>query len=118
MSDNKIQVKVSEVLALLDAGKDRKAIAAHYGVSASAVASLFKHPDLKSKKARKPSPFEILPEGDVENVKDTDGGDDINQEAIPGNIQDVVNVEEAEEVVEMEETETIDSNTTTDKWVD
>ena len=47
------KVKVSEVLAMLESGKDRKDIAAHYGLNANQTKDLFNHPKLKGKKTKK-----------------------------------------------------------------
>jgi len=47
------KVKVSEVLQMLENGKDRKAIAAHYGLNANQTKDLFQHPKLKGKKTLK-----------------------------------------------------------------
>lgn len=47
-------IKVSDVLALLDAGKSRKEIAEHYGrTQAEMQVQIWNHPKLKNKKAKK-----------------------------------------------------------------
>ena len=47
----KPQVKVSDVLELLNQGKDRKEIAEHYGIPVSVMArTVWQHPKLKNKK--------------------------------------------------------------------
>ena len=47
------KVKVSDVLKMLEEGKDRKDIAAHYGLNANQTKDLFGHPKLKGKKTKK-----------------------------------------------------------------
>ncbi len=69
MSD-KVEVKVSEVLEMLEKGKTREDIGKHYGFTKSDVAELFKHPSLKGKKTKKikEKPF-IIVDDTVENKK-------------------------------------------------
>ena len=52
-------IKISEVLALLDEGKSREEIAEHYGISMPDCRRLFKHEKLKGKKAKKQPSFSI-----------------------------------------------------------
>lgn len=55
MSDNteKKQVKISEVLLMLESGKDRKTIRKELGLNAAQGSVLFKHEALKGKRVRK-----------------------------------------------------------------
>lgn len=60
----KPQVKVSDVLELLNQGKDRKEIAEHYGIPVSVMArTVWQHPKLKNKKAKKQ--YDIVIEDDT-----------------------------------------------------
>lgn len=60
-TEEKPKIKISDVLDLLAAGQDRKAIRAHYGLTAGQTLALFKHPQLLGRKVIKPVelPFEL-----------------------------------------------------------
>lgn len=60
-TEEKPKIKISDVLDLLAAGQDRKAIRAHYGLTAGQSLELFKHPQLLGRKTIKPIelPFEL-----------------------------------------------------------
>ena len=62
----KKQVTISEVLALLDAGKSRKEIAESLEISQADCTRLFKHPALIGKKAKKQVEFDIIDDTKVE----------------------------------------------------
>ena len=64
----KVQMTITNLIADLESGLDRKAIAAKYGVSKAAIDSVFKHPKLKGKKVHKNSAVDIeLVDDDTEN---------------------------------------------------
>lgn len=56
----KREIKVSEVISLLDAGKSREEIGQHFELSNADLTALFKHPSLKGKKAKKQRDFVIV----------------------------------------------------------
>lgn len=58
--ENKREIKVSEVIALLEAGKSREEIGAELGLTRVEVTALFKHPSLKGKKAKKQLDFVVV----------------------------------------------------------
>lgn len=60
-TEEKPKIKISDVLDLLAAGQDRKAIRTHYGLTAGQSLELFKHPQLLGRKTIKPVelPFEL-----------------------------------------------------------
>lgn len=63
----KRDIKISEVIALLDAGKSREEIRDHFEMSNGDLTVLFKHPALKGKKAKKQRDFNII-DDTVENT--------------------------------------------------
>lgn len=87
----KPEIKISGVLALLDAGKSREEIAEHYGISMADCKRLFEHPSLKGKKAKKQPGFVLVDDtvdgpGEITNPdeeEDEIGGDftDVNEES-------------------------------------
>jgi hypothetical protein len=69
----KKDITVSAVLALLDEGKSREEIAAHFGETVSAMkATVWQHPKLKNRKAKKQFAINL--------IDDTDGEADTTQE--------------------------------------
>lgn len=64
----KVQIKVSEVLALLKAGKTRKDIAEQYGLNGVQLKDLFRHPKLKNKKTVKEIGAAFILEDDTEEI--------------------------------------------------
>lgn len=71
MSDRK-QIKVSEVLNLLDQGKNRADIQAHYELSHSEMKRLFQHEKLKGKKPKKQPSFDLV-DDTVEEIPHSPG---------------------------------------------
>lgn len=67
--ETKPQIKISEVLDLLEKGKTRPEIAEHYGITASDVVTLFKHKSLVGKRPKKQPNFEIV--DDTQEVAET-----------------------------------------------
>jgi len=59
MSEKK-QIKISDVVALLQEGKTRKEIAEHYDIPQSSVKKIFQHPKLKGKKSHKTPDYELV----------------------------------------------------------
>ena len=61
-TSQKPQIRVSGVLEMLKNGKTRDDIAEHYGITKTAVKSLFQHPELKNKKTivKKEDPFVLI----------------------------------------------------------
>ena len=77
MSDKK-QIKISEVLVLLEQGKKRSEIATHYGITDADVKKVFAHPKLKGKKAHKEPIWELT--DDTDDV--VEPATDVNAEAV------------------------------------
>jgi hypothetical protein len=75
MSEKK-QIRVSDVLALLDDGKNRAEIQEHYDLSHSDMKKLFQHEKLKGKKPRKQSSFELVDDTIEETSTDTNVSQD------------------------------------------
>lgn len=75
--DNKIPVRIVDVISMLESGKDRKAIQTHYGLTNKEASQLFRHEDLKGRKVHQPSRLVIIEEGESETVS--------NQEVITQN---------------------------------
>jgi len=69
----KTQIKISDILAMLQNGKTRNDIAEHYGINMTEMKEIFKHPQLKGKKTKKPKELsyqlidDISGEGELEN---------------------------------------------------
>lgn len=64
-----IKVSLAGVLADLEEGMGRKEIARKYGLSNNAVKQLFELPQLKGRKAKKPTPFELVIDAEVAPIK-------------------------------------------------
>ena len=108
----KPQVKVSDVLELLNQGKDRKEIAEHYGIPVSVMArTVWQHPKLKNKKAKKQ--YDIVVEDDTVDPAQTtleqqiaeveaEGVAEANAEAVVEEVATQENVEATSETVEEE----------------
>lgn len=89
--ETKREIKISEVLGLLDAGKSREEIAQHFNMSNGDLTVLFKHPSLKGRKAKKQRDFVV-----VDDVTET-------------------TVEEQETIVEDEVVNDLQEETTTEE---
>lgn len=70
MSQDKIKIRIPDVLGMLKDGKTRDEIGEHYGLSKADTKRLFLHPDLKGKKTvkKRELPFEIVEEGAEEET--------------------------------------------------
>lgn len=55
-----LTIRVSDVHAMLDAGKTREEIQAHYGLSKTQLQALFREDTLKNRKAKKPLGLNIV----------------------------------------------------------
>jgi hypothetical protein len=63
------QVRISDCKRMLKEGMDRKAIAAHYGIPASAMAEkVWSHPELKGLKTKKIYEIDLIDDTLVEEV--------------------------------------------------
>ena len=73
----KQEIRISEVLDLLEQGKNRVQIAEHFRITQREVKALFEHPKLKGKKAKKviENTFNI-----VDDTEET--SDEFQQEAM------------------------------------
>lgn len=58
--EGKIEIKISDVIAMNAEGKTRAEIGAHYGLSPADTTALFKDPELKGIRIRKPRAFVIV----------------------------------------------------------
>jgi hypothetical protein len=65
--EEKVNIVISEVLALLESGHDREAIKAHYQISNSDLKLLFEHPKLKGKRPKKTNII-IVDDTEVYNI--------------------------------------------------
>ena len=72
----KREIKVSEVLTMLEEGKSRKEIKTELGISHNEMRQLFKHPQLVGRKAKQPLSFDIVDDvtepGDVQEETSAD----------------------------------------------
>lgn len=91
----KRQIKVSEVLALLEKGKDRAAIKQELGLTHADMSTLFKNPKLKNKKPKVQSSFEL--------VDDTEETTEATAEETTASVDTPV----AEAITQTEETSTV-----------
>lgn len=66
----KKQIKLSEVIELIDEGKRRPEIQEYYGLSGKEMAALFQHPQLKNRRARKPVElsFELVEDVEEDSI--------------------------------------------------
>lgn len=80
----KREIKVSEVISLLDAGKSREEIGQHFELSNADLTALFKHPSLKGKKAKKQRNFVVVDDTttneEVAQIADDIAVEDIQEE--------------------------------------
>lgn len=93
----KIQIKIPDVLALLDAGKSREEIGQHYNLSVADTRALFNEPELKGKKAKKQRPFVIVREEQEEvaaAISATEQTNEVAQDEV-GNTQEEVATSES-----------------------
>lgn len=67
-TQEKPQIKVSDVLAMLNDGKTRDDIANHYGITKPDCKRLFEHPSLKGKKTKKKPGFILVDDTEIEQA--------------------------------------------------
>lgn len=91
----KREIKVSEVLALLEAGKSREEIGVELGLTKAEVTALFKHPSLKGKKAKKQLDFVVV--------------DDTSDVTLENQEEEETLTEELQEEIQEEQTENLGS---------
>lgn len=60
MSIERKQITVSQILTMLEDGKDRVAIKAELGLTGAEMSLLFSHPKLKNQKPKRPVSFELV----------------------------------------------------------
>ena len=60
-----MQIKISDVLGMLNNGNTRKEIQEHYGLNGVEVKTLFSHPELKGKKTKKKKELSFIIVNDV-----------------------------------------------------
>jgi transcriptional regulator len=66
-----MQIKVSEVLKLLDRGLNRDEIASHYNITKKEVGILFKHPLLKGKRTKLANKVSFIVVDDISMTEDS-----------------------------------------------
>lgn len=69
MSTEKKVVRISEVIDMLENGKTRPEIREELGLTASEITLLFKHPQLKGRRAKQPTNLEIIDDWAEESEK-------------------------------------------------
>jgi len=74
MSETKREIKISEVLDLLNQGNDRAAIREHYGLTHQEMSALFQHPKLKNRKPKSQPSFVLV--DDTEENEEVNGSDE------------------------------------------
>jgi len=94
-------IKISEVIALLNEGKKRPEIAEYFGITMAECRKLFQHPALKGKKARKPLGFNIIDDVAVDSANDPfipdSNAPEITQEELESSIGESEAVQEESE---------------------
>ena len=65
----KTKILISEIIQMLEDGKTRTDIQEKYGLNASEIKTLFKHPKLKGRKTKKPLSFELIDDTQELEVK-------------------------------------------------
>lgn len=91
-----VRITISEVLSLLDQGKNRKEIAEHFGQTQTAMQKMvWSNPKLKAKKAKKQYSNEIILEDDTAEEVQAVNADDL-VEVVVADAEAVKTTEEAE----------------------
>lgn len=99
MSELKREIKVSEVLDLLNQGKGRAEIREYYSLTHQEMQSLFQHPKLKNKKPKSQPSFILVDdtEGEVSHVVK----EDVTANEVENLTEDETVVVKSEEVAEV-----------------
>lgn len=79
-TENKNQIKITDVLNLLEEGKDRAAIKEHLGLTHSEMAALFQHPKLKNKKPKTQLSFVLV--DDTEEAVEESAPSAVSEEVV------------------------------------
>jgi hypothetical protein len=93
------EIKLSEVLALSAAGKDKKAIQEHYGLTNNEITQLYKHPKLKGLKPKSALSFTFI-DDETETIVDTTSIPEISNEVVSNT--DTINNEMQQQALAME----------------
>lgn len=100
MAEERAQIKVSEVLGMLEEGKTRDEIKTHYELSHTEMTVLFKHPKLKGRRTHKKLPFVI-----IDDTEETEDLGSITQEV---SSEEIENVSQEEETAEEKESPAVE----------
>lgn len=90
----KTEIKISEVLSLLEEGKTREEIRDYFDITKPDLVALFKHPLLKGKKAKKQRSFVVVDDVSTEEVEQ------ISNVAVEEEVPTIQDFEETIEEVE------------------
>ena len=66
----KVQIKESDVIAMIHEGKSREEVGAHYGLDNADTVALFKHEAFKGLRAKKQRGFVVVRDEDTDTVYD------------------------------------------------
>ena len=86
MSEKK-QITISSVITLLEEGKTRKEIAAHFGISQTSCRKMFQHPELKNKKPHIKKEPEFVLVDDI-NTETTQSEPVIDEETVEDAVEE------------------------------
>lgn len=95
-----VQIKTSEVLAMLNNGQDRRAIAKHYGVTLATIKEVFKHPKLAGARVKPRTPVELIDDSPEVETKATKPAAEAGADtAASSNVSESSNAGEQKEAV-------------------
>lgn len=105
------QVKLSEVIALFEAGKTREEIKTHFDLSHSELKTIFAHPTLKGKRVKKPT-FTFIDDVTEIGVNQTTIFDIIGKEesVTEASVEEVSPVQIEDTAINTEDFETEEAN--------
>lgn len=98
----KTQIKISDILTLLEQGKTRVEIRQTLGLTHKDMSEFFKHPKLKNKRPKSNSNFELVDDTEENEVEETPvqseytSTDEVSTDPIPEETSDAPVVEEKE----------------------
>jgi transposase len=87
-------IKVSQVLTLLNEGKSREEIADHFEISMADCKRLFQHPELKGKKAKKQPAFNLIDDVNGEEISQPEVEEEVINEEVTDEQEEVLDTEE------------------------